>query len=161
MKIRPLLYVTSFISAVLGAIVVYLALSVPNDLRADSLLKGARQDINDGNNERARDSLKRIVQQYPRTDAAAAATVALVSLAQRDRDDLVRAVKLLRTQNEQQSRMIAELQRNVTTIGSRPAQVVTVQTPAPPPPAVVKKATPKKKTPPRKNKKTPTRRRRR
>ncbi len=156
MRVRPLLYLTSFVSAALGATVLYLLLSVPNDIRADSLLKGARQNITDGNNERARESLKKIVQQYPRTDAAAAATVALVSLAQKDRDDLARAVSVLRAQNEQQSRMIADLQKNVSTIGSRPPQVVTVQAPSPAP-APAKKVTPKKKTTP---KKKATRRRR-
>lgn len=150
MKVRPLLYLTSFVSAALGALAVYLVLSVPNDLRADSLLKGARQDITDGNNDRARESLKKIVQQYPRTDAAAAATVALVSLAQRDRDDLARAVSVLRTQNEQQSRLITDLQKNVTTIGNRPPQVVTVQAPPPPKPVPAKKVSPKKKTTPKK-----------
>ena len=162
MKVRPLLYLTAFVSAVIGATVLYLLLSVPNDLRADSLLKTARQDITDGRNDRARDSLKKIVQQYPRTDAAAAATVALISLAQKDRDDLARAVTLLRTQNEQQSRMINDLQKNVTTIGSRPPQVVTIQAPAPPPPAPAKKVSPKKTTTKKKTtpKKKTTRRRR-
>ena len=159
MKFRPLLYLTSFVSAALGATVVYLFLSVPNDLRADSLLKTARQNMTDGKNEEARESLKKIVQQYPRTDAAAAATVALVSLAQKDRDDLARAVSLLRVQNEQQSRLISDLQKNVTTIGSRPPQVVTLQAPAPKPAPA--KVSSKKKTPPKKKKKTPPRRRRR
>jgi hypothetical protein len=149
MKVRPLLYLTAFVSAALGALVVYLVLSVPNDLRADSLLKGARQDITDGNSERARESLKKIVQQYPRTDAAAAATVALVSLAQKDRDDLARAVSLLRAQNEQQSQLIAGLQQNVTAIGNRPAPAPVLVTPEPkpaPPKTTPKKTSPKKKT---------------
>jgi hypothetical protein len=156
MKVRPLLYLTAFVAAALGGLVVYLVLSVPNDLRADSLLKGARQDITDGNSERARESLKKIVQQYPRTDAAAAATVALVSLAQKDRDDLARAVSLLRAQNEQQSKLIAGLQQNVTAIGNRPAPVAPVVAPPAAKPAPAK-TTPKKKTSP---KKKTTRRRR-
>jgi outer membrane protein assembly factor BamD (BamD/ComL family) len=114
MKVRPLLYLTAFVSAILGATVAYLVLSVPNDLRADALMKTARQEITDGQHDKARQSLAKIVQQYPRTDAAAAATVAMSSLAQKDRDDLARAVAALRVQNEQQSRMIADLQRSVT-----------------------------------------------
>jgi len=149
MKARPLLFLTALLAGALGATVMYLVLSVPNDLRADSILKGAREDITSGNTARARASLARIVQQYPRTDAAAAATVALVSLAQRDRDDLARAIALLRRQNEQQSRLIGELQKSVTAIGNRPPQVVTVQVPAPKP-APPKARTPPKKTAPRK-----------
>ena len=77
MKVRPLLYVTAIFSAILGATVVYLVLSVPNDLRADAMLKSARREMTEGHHDRARQSLAKIVQQYPRTDAAAAATVAM------------------------------------------------------------------------------------
>ena len=145
MKVRPLLYLTALLSAILGATVVYLVLSVPNDLRADGLLKEARKDLTDGNHDRARQSLSKIIQQYPRTDAAAAATVALVSLSKKERDDLARAVSLLRTQNEQQSQLIRDLQSNVTAIRNAPPKVVTVTAP-PPKPAAKKKAPPKKKT---------------
>jgi hypothetical protein len=146
---------TAIVSAILGAVVVYLFLSVPNDLRADSLLKDARKELTEGNNDRARASLSKIVQQYPRTDAAAAATVALVSLVDKERSDLARSVALLHKQNEQQSKLIRDLQTNVTAIRNAPPRVVTVQAPAPKPaPARV---TPKKKTPP---KKKTTRRRR-
>lgn len=156
MKVRPLLYLTSIVSAILGATVVYLVLSVPNDLRADALLKNARKDIADGDHDRARVSLSKVVQQYPRTDAAAAATVALVSLAQKDRDDLARAVALLSRQNEQQQQLITELQKSIGEIRNAPPKVVTVTAPAPPP-AAKKKVTPKKKTSSRRT----TRRRRR
>lgn len=157
MKVRPLLYLTAFLAAILGATVAYLMLSVPNDLRADALMKTARQEITNGNHDKARESLAKVVQQYPRTDAAAAATVALSSLEKKERDDLARAVAQLRTQNEQQSRLIADLQKNVTTIRNTPPQVVTVQAPAPKPAPA--KVTSKKKTTPKK--KTTTKRRRR
>lgn len=147
MRVRGFLVLTGIVSALLGALVVYLILSVPNDLRADGLLKEARQNIADGKNETARASLLKIVQQYPRTDAAAAATVALVTLAQKDRDDLARAVTHVRTQNEQQSKLIAELQKNITELKTAPPKVVTVQAPAPKPAA--KKAPPKKKPAPK------------
>jgi hypothetical protein len=155
MKVRGFLALTGIVSALLGALVVYLMLSVPNDLRADGLLKEARQNITDGQNEKARASLLKIVQQYPRTDAAAAATAALVTLAQKDRDDLARAVALVRTQNAQQTKLIADLQKSVTDLKNAPPKVVTVQAPAPKPAA--KKVTPKRKTAP---KKKTTRRRR-
>jgi hypothetical protein len=157
MKVRTVLTFTGIVSAILGALVVYLVLSVPNDLRADSLLKQARTDMTAGQHNKARTSLKQIVQQYPRTDAAAAATVALVALAEKERDDLARGLAQVRTQNEQQTKLITDLQKSVTAIRTAPPPApVTVQAPAPKPAA--KKVTPKKKkvTP----KKKTTRRRR-
>lgn len=152
MKIRTLLTFTAIASSILGALVVYLFLSVPNDLRADELLKQARKHMTDGKNDLARESLTKIVQQYPRTDAAAAATVALVSLNDKDRADLARAIAAVRRSNEQQAKLISDLQKTVTEIKNAPPKVVTVTAPA-------KKTPPKKKTTPKKR--TPTRRRRR
>ena len=148
MKFRSLLTFTAVVSSMLGALIVYLVLSVPNDLRADGLLKEARRQLTDGKEREARDALAKIIQQYPRTDAAAAATVALVSLAQKDRDELTRAVALLRRQNDQQTKLIDALQTSVTELRNAPPKVVTVQAPAPKPPP--RKAPAKKKTPPRK-----------
>lgn len=159
MKIRPLLYLTAFVAAILGATASYLALSVPNDLRADALLKQARKELTDGKNEQARESLSKVLLQYPRTDAAAAATVALSSLSKKERDDLARAISLLRSQNEQQAKLLAALQKSVTDVKNAPPQVVTVQAPAPKPAAAKKKVPPKKKTTPKK--KTSSKRRRR
>ncbi len=144
MRVRPLLFFTATASAILGATVVYLVLSVPNDLRADALMKTARQEITDGDHEKARESLGKVVQQYPRTDAAAAATVALASLEKKQRDDLARAVALLRAQNVEQSRLIADLQKSVTAIRTAPPPAPAVAAPAPRPTS--KKVTPKKKT---------------
>ncbi|HEV7763688.1 MAG TPA: hypothetical protein VGQ76_01685 [Thermoanaerobaculia bacterium] len=146
-RVRGVLILTGIVSALLGALVVYLVLSVPNDLRADALLKQARQDINDGNNPKARESLLKIVQQYPRTDAAAAATAAVLSLEKKERDDLARAVSRVAAQNVQQTKMIVELQKIVTDVKNAPPKIVTVE--APPKPAPAKKTPPKKKTPPR------------
>lgn len=159
MRIKPLLILTGIVSSILGAIVVYLMLSVPNDLRADSVLKDARADIENKRNDDARKKLSSIVQQYPRTDAAAAATVALVALADTDRQRFERELSLLRAQNAEQTKLITDLQKSVTDIRNAPPKVVTVQAPPPPKPVSkvsVKKSTPKKTT----TKKKPTRRRR-
>jgi hypothetical protein len=152
MKVRTLLTTTAILSSILGAVVVYLVLSVPNDLRADALLKDARKNMTDGKNDEARVALTKIVQQYPRTDAAAAATVALVSLENKEREELERAVVTFRKQHDAQSKLISDLQRTVTEIKNAPPKVVTVTAPAKKAP-VKKKPTPKKRT--------PTRRRRR
>ncbi|MGN6186423.1 MAG: hypothetical protein ACTHQM_22545 [Thermoanaerobaculia bacterium] len=149
MKIRPLLMLTAIVSSILGATVVYLVLSVPNDLRADALLKDARAQMKDGNDEKARESLSKIVQQYPRTDAAAAATVALVSLGQKERDELTSAIALLRRQNEQQTQLLNTLQQNVTELRNTPPKTITVTAPASAAPKATsskKKTTPKKTT---------------
>lgn len=88
MRGRALLIGTAIVSSILGAIAVYLVLTVPNDLEAGALMKQAKKDIDAHQNDRARTTLSRIVQQYPRTDAAAAATVALIKLADADRAKL-------------------------------------------------------------------------
>jgi len=142
MKVRTLLWLTGIVSSILGAVIVYLVLSVPNDLRADAMLKEARKDITAGKTDDARNELTRIVQQYPRTDAAAAATVALVSLANKEHEDLARSVSALRKQNDEQAKLITDLQKNVTEIRNAPPKVVTVT--APPPAPAKKKPAPKK-----------------
>jgi TolA-binding protein len=147
MKVRTVLTLTAIISSILGATVVYLVLSVPNDLRADAVLKQARRQIVAGKEEEARASLSKVVQQYPRTDAAAAATVALVSLGHKDREDLQRAVAALRRQNEQLTQRIDDLQQTVTEVKNAPPKIVTVQAP---PPKVAPKPAPKRKMPTRK-----------
>jgi hypothetical protein len=144
MRVRPLLILTAIVSSLLGAVVAYLVLSVPNDLRADSMLKDARKDIEQEKHDEARKKLSSIVQQYPRTDAAAAATVALVRLADSDRQKLERALAAVRTENAQQTRLITDLQNGVTEIRNAPPKVVTVQAPAPKP-APAKKAPPKRR----------------
>jgi TolA-binding protein len=155
MKVRAVLTLTGIVSSILGALVVYLMLSVPNDLRADALLKNAREDMTAGRTDKARTVLMNVVQQYPRTDAAAAATAALLSLEQKERSDLARSVEQLRTQTKQQSQVITGLQKSIADLANAPPKVVTVQAPAPKPAA--KKVTPKKKkTTPKKK----TRRRR-
>jgi hypothetical protein len=144
MKVRTLLTLTAFVSSILGALIVYLVLSIPNDIQADALLRQARKDITAGKTDEARDVLTKIVQQYPRTDAAAAATVALVSLPGKDQRDLVLAVRALRMQNDEQSKLIADLQKNVTEIRNAPTKVVTVT--APPPKPAPQKAPARKPT---------------
>jgi thioredoxin-like negative regulator of GroEL len=162
MNIRGLLTLTGIVAAILGALVVYLVLSVPNDIRADALLKEARQQITNGDETKARESLSTILQQYPRTDAAAAATVALVSIAQKENAELHRAVAQLRTENQQQAKVLEELRAGVKEIRNAPPRVVEIQgPPAPALPPTVAKAAPKKSAPAKKTtKKTTTKRRR-
>lgn len=156
MKIRMLLTLTAIVSSVLGAVVVYLAMSVPNDLRADAMLKQARTEMAAGRRTRARELLGKVIQQYPRTDAAAAATVALSGLGHGERSELVRAIAVLRRQNEQQSKEIAALQAAMKAPPAQPAATATTVTAEPEKPPETTKKAPARKTAPKKT----TRRRR-
>src|SRR5262245_62053301 len=129
---------------VIGAVVVYLVLTVPNDIQAAALLRSARKEIAAGRNDRARDALTRIIQQYPRTDAAAAATAALASIADHERQQLQTALDALRRDTTSQKAQIADLQKRVETLAAAPPPA-----PPPPPPKPAPKPAPEKKTPPK------------
>lgn len=145
MRVRALLWLTAIVSSILGAVVVYLVLTVPNDLRADALMKQARADLKAGKMEKARTSLGRIIQQYPRTDAAAAATIALSDIDAQEREKLAAAIALLQKQQQQQNASLQNVQKTVTDIKATPPPApVIVQAPAKPP--VKKKAPPKRRT---------------
>ena len=146
MRIRALLWLTAIVASILGGVAVYLALSVPNDLKADSMLKSSREQIAKGDTAGARESLSKIVQQYPRTDAAAAATVALSRIADQDRAKLQAAVDRLRAENEQQAKQLDELRSTIEGVKNAPPKVVTVQAPAPKPKPAPKRTTPKRRT---------------
>lgn len=149
MRVRALLIGTAILSAALGSIVAYLILTVPNDLEAGHLLKQARGEIKASQNDEARESLAKIIQQYPRTDAAAAATVALIELQHEERIALEREIEELRRDRDRQTAALGAVQGAVTKLASAPP---------PPPPPVVEKKPPS--TPKVQPKKRSTRRRR-
>ncbi|HMC23218.1 MAG TPA: hypothetical protein VKL19_15300 [Thermoanaerobaculia bacterium] len=145
MRVRTVLIVTAVLSSILGAVVAYLVLTVPNDLQAAALMKTARKQIAAGDNDHARESLSRIVQQYPRTDAAAAATVALASLGDNERHKLAADIAALRNESAAQQKQIAALAQRIDEIAARPIpQPVIVQ--AAPKKAPAKKSTTKRRT---------------
>jgi hypothetical protein len=136
---RFLLIATAIVSALLGAVVAWLVLTVPNDLQAGALLRTARNDVEAGRNDKARLEYSRVIQQYPRTDAAAAATVALASIADNERHVLSGAL-------EQQRRTLAAQQKQITDLA---AQINAIRTAPPPAPVIIQ-------TPPPAQKKTTT-----
>ena len=144
MRARSLLVITAIFSAMLGAVVAYLVLTVPNDLQAAALMKQAKKDITAGRSDAARTSLSRIVQQYPRTDAAAAATVALVKLADDDRVKLQRELDSLKREQSRQIAVVNQMQTSIDEVKNAPPKTIVVQQPAPKPPPV-KKAPVRKK----------------
>src|SRR5436190_21489790 len=129
MRVRGLLVLTAIVSMIIGAVVVYLVLTVPNDVQAGALMKTARRQIESGDNDHARESLSRIVQQYPRTDAAAAATVALATIADNERHKLMTEIAAVRAASDAQQKQIAALGQRVDELAARP-----IPQPAPPPP---------------------------
>lgn len=145
MRVRALLWLTAIVSSVLGAVVVYLVLTVPNDLRADALMKQARADLKSGKAEKARVSLGKIIQQYPRTDAAAAATIALSDIDAQEREKLAAAIALLQKQQQAQNVSLESVAKTVTDIKSAPPPAPVVIQAAPKPPAK-KKAAPKRRS---------------
>jgi TolA-binding protein len=116
MRARSLLIATALLSAIVGGIAVYLVLTVPNDLQAGALLKNARARMAEGKTAEAQDQLSKIVQRYPRTDAAAAAVVALMALAEQEQDKLRSELAALRKAQEAQAQTIGNLHKNVDTV---------------------------------------------
>jgi hypothetical protein len=147
MRLRTMVVLTAIVSSLLGAVAVYLVLTVPNDLQAGAMLRSAKKSLAAHDNETARATLSKIVQQYPRTDAAAAATVALVALANEERQKLAKDIVSLQRVAEGQ-------QKALTALGAK----VEAATVAQPPPAPVPQPVAKPKPPAKK--KAPVKKRR-
>ncbi|HEV2720199.1 MAG TPA: hypothetical protein VG323_09285 [Thermoanaerobaculia bacterium] len=153
MRVRSLLFITAILSSALAAVVVYLVLTVPNDVQAGTLLKNARNEMAAGHNDEARRSLAKTVQQYPRTDAAAAATVALATLGDQERQQQQKTIASLRQTSDAQQKQIAALTDKVDKLAAAP--------PPAPPPAPAAKPAPAPAKPKKKAVVHHTRRRRR
>jgi hypothetical protein len=97
-------------SAILGATVAYLLLRAQRPHRADALLKTARREMTTGNHEKARVPA-RVVQQRARERSAAPPRRSRFRRWKKERDDLACVVAQLRA-NEQQSRIVADLQKS-------------------------------------------------
>src|SRR3954451_22892528 len=96
------------------------------------MMRTARKDVAAGHNDKARQELSRIIQQYPRTDAAAAATVALTMIADSERHALAAPIENLRKTPAAQQKQIPDLPSRVDPLAAAPPpQPVTVQAPAP------------------------------
>ena len=147
MRVRTVLILTAIASSLIGGLVVYLVFTVPNDVSADALLKQARQHIAKGDNVKGRAALTKVVQQYPRTNAAAAAMAALVTIGDEERQKLDRQLEQLQKQSTDQKAQIDALTEQVTTIANTPPPAPKVIVEAPPKKAPAKKSvTPKRRT---------------
>lgn len=143
MRVRNVIILTALLSTTLGAIVAWLVLTVPNDIQAGALMKKAKEQIAAHQTDDARATLSRIVQQYPRTDAAAAATVALIRLDSEDGGNAKKDIASLRKSLSTTVARVATLEEAVTGIRNTPPPAPIIQqVPAPQPkpaPAPAKK----------------------
>jgi hypothetical protein len=153
MRVRALLIGTALVSSILGATVAYLVLTVPNDIKANVLMKQARSELDAGHVDRAREALAKIVQQYPRTDAGASATVALVSIGDSERAKLQSEIGVLRREVAADKLRIGDVEVKVAQFAIGP--------PAPTPPAPPPDAKPAPKKPKVKKKAAPPKRKHR
>jgi hypothetical protein len=158
LKVRSLLLATALVSSILGAVAAYLVLTVPNDIAGGALLRQARGHVQAGRYDDARLALAHVVQQYPRTDAAAAATVALAELEDSERQKLASELARLRRQSSAQTLQLDQLAQKVNQLTNAPApESVTIVAAAPAP---AKAAAPAKAKRAPVHKKRRTRRRR-
>jgi thioredoxin-like negative regulator of GroEL len=145
MRVRNVIILTALLSTTLGAVVAWLVLTVPNDIQAGALMKTARQQIAARRTDDARETLSRIVQQYPRTDAAAAATVALIKLESEDGAHARRELATLRSSVATTLTRLATVESALTQIRNAPAPApIVVQ--QPPRPQPKPKPAPKKRS---------------
>lgn len=150
---KALLLAIFIVAFALGGLATYVALTVPNDVKAEGLLREARDHIRKQETANARGKLQRIVMEYPRTDAAAAASSALFTLEADENSRVSREVQqLIETRKADQAR-IRTLEQRVEELAKKPA-------PAPAPPVVKKAPAPAKKAPTRRPARRTTRRRR-
>jgi hypothetical protein len=154
--LRKLVYtLAAVVLIIVGGVVVYFALSIPRDIRAEGLLAEARESLEKKDREAAREKLTMIVRDYPRTDAAAAATFALFridSAEKHDLDALRRKVTELEKSQASLSRELAASKTRVAELEKKAAAPPPAPPQAAPKPAVkkppAKKPAPRRRTPP-------------
>jgi hypothetical protein len=145
----------------MGSATTYLALSIPNDVRAEAVLRQARNELNKGNRDAARERLRGLIEQYPRTDGAATAINILFTMAEQDRERLLAEIEDLRKQRERDRKLLTELAGDLTETTRKTAEAAAdaaaaKKLAAQKPRIVVQKAKPKAKPKP-KPKATPRR----
>ncbi|MHB0969415.1 MAG: hypothetical protein ACYC7A_12055 [Thermoanaerobaculia bacterium] len=132
-----------------GAAAAYFALTVPNDIRAEQLLREARVELRNGNRDAARVKLGSIVKQYPRTDAAAAAVFALFEFNENERREIARLdtqVKALESKRAADASRIERLEKRILASEEAAKQAELARQEAAKKAAAAKKPAPKRTT---------------
>lgn len=138
---RLVLLLTAIVFLLLGGVGAYLLASVPNDVRSEAMLRDAREKLKKQEREKAREGFESIIRDFPRTDAAAAATWALFRMQQEDRRALERHIgrlekelAVLRTRSEADRKTLEQLQKAAVEAATKAAAPV-LKKAAPKPPA--------------------------
>lgn len=158
-----LLGLIALVAAIVGGTVAYLMLSVPRDLNADRLLRQARDAMKEKRTEAARDKLRSVIATYPRTDAGAAATAALLQLEAEEQQKLRAQIQSVEKKQSASEAQLRTLNQRLAELSKRPQPAPAppqVAAPKPAPKKVAVKKAPAKKKKTTAKKRTPTRRRR-
>jgi len=138
---RAVFILAALLCLITGGAVVYLFMSIPNDLRAESLLAEARTDLQTKDRDSAQQKLTTIVRDYPRTDAAAAASFALFRLANDDNRELRKRMELLEKRNSDTANKLNESSRKLEELSKVPPPAPTPAKASPATPAAKRLST--------------------
>jgi hypothetical protein len=121
---RTTLVLASLLLVTLGAVGAWIALTVPRDVRAQSVLRDARTLLRQGAQTEARGKFLEVLENYPRTDAASAAAFALFRIEQRERAALEKRVAAIEQGEEgrgvaSEERQAAEQQESAERLEDR------------------------------------------
>ena len=107
---RTTLVLASLLLLTIGAAAAWVALTVPRDVEAQSILRDARTLLRQGNQTEARAKFLEVLEEYPRTDAASAAAFALFRIEQRERAALEKRVAVIEQGEQGRGKASAERQ---------------------------------------------------
>jgi predicted AAA+ superfamily ATPase len=149
MRRRPWILAFIILASVgTGGVLAWFAMAIPRDIRAEAMLREARAHLEQEERSEAREKFEQVVKEYPRTDAAAAASVALFRFHVEERDRLEQQIRLLSLQRRDDARRISDLELTVERLNAARAAppAAAPAKPAPRKPAP-KKPAPKKPAP--------------
>lgn len=108
------IFLTALVFLLLGGAGTYLAMSIPNDIRAEAILKEARSHLQAGDRELAREKFETVVKSFPRTDAASAAAYALFRLLDSDREALAQKLEAMEKERAAIQKRMNDLDKRVS-----------------------------------------------
>lgn len=139
MRLRPVWIFSALLLLLIGSVTTWVALTIPNDVRAEAILKRARTDLRDGKRDDSKEKLRTLIRRYPRTDAAAAAVETLFELTEQDRQRMQKQLADEQRARAQLTLRLAALEQRVSAAVAVKPTTVTPAKPAGKP--VVKKPT--------------------
>lgn len=135
----------ALVSLIVGGGVVYFAMTVPNDVKAEALMREAREHLNKKNQPAAREAYEKVIRDYPRTDAASQSLAAVLRMDSDERAQVQARVKALEQSLSAQTAKTRLLEQKLEG-AVKAAQKPPVVAPAPAAKKpTVRRATPKKK----------------